>query len=136
MVRRPQQASMIAAIRKTADIVHVNHRAGLMNLSVHYGVDSTLELEIDSSALVADYDLPRGSPLADPGAATLAALAAPLEFPPLRKAVIPGDRVVLAVAEGVPQAPAIVRAVAKALIDAGITAGDICIVHSAREPAA
>jgi nickel-dependent lactate racemase len=106
-----------------------------MHLSVNYGVDSTLELEVDSASLIADCQSPHGVPLADPAAAVSAALAAPLEFPPLRKAVIPGDRVVLAVADGVPQAAAIVRAVVTDLIDAGIAAGDIGIVHSAREPA-
>jgi nickel-dependent lactate racemase len=104
--------------------------------SLRYGVNSTLELEIGSAALVADCHSPNASPLADPAAATAAALAAPLEFPPLRKAVIPGDRVVLAVAEGLPEAAAIVAAVTADLIDAGIAAADISIVHSSREAAA
>ncbi len=104
--------------------------------SLRYGVNSTLELEIESAALVADFHSPHATPLADAAAATAAALAAPLEFPPLRKAVIPGDRVVLAVAEGLPEAAAIVGAVTADLIDAGIKAADISIVHSSREPAA
>ncbi|HKD37668.1 MAG TPA: lactate racemase domain-containing protein, partial [Pirellulales bacterium] len=104
--------------------------------SLRYGINSMLDLEIDSTALVADFRSPHRAPLADPAAATAAALAAPLEFPPVRRAVIPGDRVVLAVAEGVPQAPTIIGAVISALIDAGIARADICVVHSAREPIA
>jgi nickel-dependent lactate racemase len=104
-----------------------------MQSSLRYGTNSTIELDINAASLVADCRCPHGTPLADPAAATAAALAEPLDFPPLRKAVIPGDRVVLAVAEGLPQSPAIVGAVVSTLIDAGIAPRDICILQPAGE---
>jgi hypothetical protein len=42
-------------------------------------------------------------------------LAQPLEFPPLAQAAVLGDRVVLALDSGVPQAPAIIAEVFRSL---------------------
>jgi nickel-dependent lactate racemase len=59
-------------------------------------------------------------PLGDPAAATVAALAAPLDFPPLAQAVVPGDHVAIAVDESVPAAASIVQGVIESLRRAGI----------------
>src|SRR5437899_1244946 len=101
-----------------------------MSSQLRYGADSTLELVLDVAALVDCY-APRGDAVADPKAATSAALAKPLDFPPLRQAVIPGDRVALAVQGGVPQRAAVVAAVVADLIEAGVAADHICILHDA-----
>jgi nickel-dependent lactate racemase len=106
-----------------------------MSSLLRYGADSILEIDLDASALLADCQTPRGEALVDPIAATASALAAPLDFPPLRQAVIPGDRVVLALGGGVPQAPVIVAAVVADVIKAGVAAGDICILRPSTDPA-
>ena len=58
-------------------------------------------------------DVPRGQPLADPAAATAAALAEPLDYPPLAQSTTPGDRVVLALDRGVPQVAQVTAAVVR-----------------------
>jgi nickel-dependent lactate racemase len=68
------------------------------------------------------------APLVDPAAATIAALAAPLDFPPLAAAVVPGDHVAIAVDEAVPAAASIVRGVIESLCDAGIEEESISVV--------
>ena len=69
-------------------------------------------------------------PLADPAAATIAALAAPLGFPPLAQAVVPGDHVAIAVDEAVPEVASVVRGVIESLRRAGIEDEAISIVTS------
>jgi nickel-dependent lactate racemase len=67
-------------------------------------------------------------PLEDPVAATIAALASPLEFPPLAQAVVPGDQVAIAVDETVPRAASVVRGVIESLRNAGIDDETISVV--------
>ena len=77
-----------------------------MPSTLRYGAGSTVEVDLEPQRLLAACgDSPAGG-LVDPAAALAAAVAAPLDFPPLAHAVFPGDRVVLAVEEGVPQAAA------------------------------
>ncbi len=100
---------------------------------LHYGRSATLALEIPSHALLADTARVPGLALEDPAAAAFAALANPAGYPALSRAVVPGDRVVISVDPGVPQALSIVAGVVRTLIDAGVAAGDI-LVLSARAP--
>jgi nickel-dependent lactate racemase len=69
-------------------------------------------------------DVEVGSTLAD-------CLASPLDFPPLAKALVPGDRVVLAVDWGVPAVDAVVSAVWSVLRDAGIEPADVLVLQPA-----
>ena len=71
--------------------------------------------------------------MADPAEALAAAVAAPLAFPPLAQAVFPGDRVVVAVEEGLPQAAALVEALVHAILDAGLTPCDVCVLTAAAD---
>lgn len=64
----------------------------------------------------------------DPQAAVRAALARPLDFPPLSSATVPGDRVAIAVDEAVPCLAQVVRGVVELLADAGIDDDAISIV--------
>jgi nickel-dependent lactate racemase len=68
--------------------------------------------------------------IADVQAATAEALETPIDFPPLRMAVVPGDKVVLALEPGVAQAPAIVAAVVAAVMQGGAAGEDITILQS------
>ena len=70
------------------------------------------------------------APVDDPAAAVAAALVQPLEYPPLAKTATPGDRVVLALDGGVPQAAGVAAAVIRTLIAAGVEADGISILRT------
>jgi nickel-dependent lactate racemase len=101
-----------------------------MSTILHYGVDSALRLDIPADALVAHCGEPSSPAIADPALATAAALDAPLDYPPFAKIAVPGDRVVLALAEGVPQAASIVAVVVDRLLAAGVEAADISLLQT------
>jgi nickel-dependent lactate racemase len=100
-----------------------------MSSILRYGANSNVEFELPASALVADCRTPRGAPVTDLTGAASAALDQPLDFPPLRQSVVSGDRVAVALEAAVPQTPLLVSAVVSHLLNAGIAAGDISIVH-------
>jgi nickel-dependent lactate racemase len=97
---------------------------------LRYGTSSTLELELAADALVADCTQVPGEPVRDVAAVASAALNHPLEFPPLRQAVVPGDRVVIAVDPDVPCAEQIVGGVVSALLAADVAADHIAVLVS------
>jgi nickel-dependent lactate racemase len=103
-------------------------------LSLRYGSKSCLNLELASPALVALCDAPRGTPLTRVADAVRSALDAPLDYPPLAQAALPGDRVVLALEEGVPQAAAIIAQTIDQLLKTGVDAEDIVLLRSRDEP--
>lgn len=102
-----------------------------MHSQLRYGTAAAVEFDLDPGALVANCQAPGGIPSADIGPTVGRALAAPLDFPPLASAVVPGDRVVLALEPGVPQAEAVVAGVVETLARAGIEQGDITVLSSA-----
>ena len=57
-------------------------------------------------------------------------IADPLGFPPLAHAALPGDKVAIALAHGVPQAAKIVARAAEILVSSGVRAHDITIVQT------
>lgn len=101
-----------------------------MPIELRYGVDSSLFLDLPDGALVAACDAPRGTPIVDTASAVADALDAPLDYPPLSKAVVPGDKVVLALDPGLPQAATIVAAVVKYLLENNIAAGDVTVLRT------
>ncbi|MBI3839602.1 MAG: DUF2088 domain-containing protein [Planctomycetia bacterium] len=90
----------------------------------------SLSLELPQTALWAHCDAPRGEPLLNVAEAVDHALTAPLEFPPLSQAALPGDKVVLALSQGVPQAPTIVARTIEVLLTNGVSAPDITLLHT------
>ncbi len=68
------------------------------------------------------------APAVDPLEATIAALAEPIEYPPLAAGIVPGDRATIAVDETTPCAAAIVRGVIKSLQLAGVESDAIAVV--------
>ena len=74
-----------------------------MNASLRYGVQEALELDLPADRLIACCGAPADCSLGDVEAATSAALESPLDFPPLSRAVVPGDHVVLALDHDVPR---------------------------------
>jgi nickel-dependent lactate racemase len=93
-----------------------------------FGIDSTLCLDLPAGLLVEHCHAPRGQAVADAWATVAAALAQPLNYPPLAKAAFPGDRVVLAVADAVPRAADVLGAVSQMLVAAGASPDDITVL--------
>lgn len=90
--------------------------------------DERLELEIAADRLVAVWRGPDGiAPEVVPGL-VLEALENPLAFPPLRQAVVPGDRAVIAIGPGIPHGRMILEAIAGTLHKAGVDAGDVTVL--------
>jgi len=63
------------------------------------------------------------------------ALENPRAFPPLRQAVVSGDRVVIAVGPGVPDIGALLQVVCEVLRSAGVEAGSITILTRSKDDA-
>jgi nickel-dependent lactate racemase len=99
-------------------------------LALRYGKNSRLCLEPDGESSLTLCPAPRGEPLVRVDEAVRQALIAPLEFPPLAQAATPGDKVVLALDRGVPQAAAIVSEVVQALAGAGVDPREIVLLHT------
>lgn len=95
--------------------------------SLRYGRASTLELEVAPQTLLADL-VHAPCALSDPQAATIAALSNPRQYPPLSKAVVPGDRVAIAARADIPCLPEIVSGVISVLEQAGLQRDDLCVV--------
>ena len=71
-------------------------------------------------------------PIGDVREATRAAIEEPLDYPALREAIVPGDRVVIPLQAGVPQAAAIIAAVWDVLASRQVRAEDVTIIRPAR----
>jgi len=97
---------------------------------LRYGADCSVRLELRDGALLAECGAPQVSPLDDPAAATAQALARPIDFPPLSRSTTPGDRVVLPLDQGVPQAGEIVAAVVRALVEAGVQPDGVTVLRT------
>jgi len=96
--------------------------------TLRYGTNRTLELELPEDVVLANCTARRAQPLDDPAAAIAAALADPIDFPPLSQATVPGDRVAIVVAPGLPQMPTLVAGVVYALVEQGTHPEDITIL--------
>jgi nickel-dependent lactate racemase len=97
---------------------------------LRYGIDASLSLELPDEALLAHCDAPRGEPLLDVARAVDRALGEPLELPSLSQVALPGDKVVLALDRGVPQAAKIIARSVAALVAAGVSAHEITLLRT------
>ncbi len=100
-----------------------------MSIRLKYGQRQLAEFGADPSRTVAHHPAP--SAPADFAAELATALNCPVDFPPLAKCVVPGDKVVLAVDRGTPRSPEIVSAVWNILSEQGIEAADVTILQPA-----
>lgn len=94
---------------------------------LRYGRASALELKVAPHALLAGA-VQASDVLADPTAATIAALTDPCRYPPLSRAVVPGDRVVIAALADIPCLPQIVAGIASILEEAGLGRDEVRVV--------
>ena len=100
-----------------------------MTHDLRYGTDLSLRISPPPRKVLADFTANIGRPLDDPAAAVAAAVSDPLDFPPLARATVPGDRIVLAVDRGVPQVGAVVAGIVNTLLDGAAEPADIAIVQ-------
>lgn len=96
----------------------------------NYGADSTVSLELAAGAAPLECGIPRGRPPEDLAAAVSEALQEPLDYPPLARSTTPGDRVALALQDGVPQVAQVTAAVVRSLVESGVDPDGIAVVRS------
>lgn len=97
---------------------------------LRYGTDASVRLEPSDAVLLGSFGTPPVPPLEDPRAAVEQALAEPLDYPSLAEITTPGDRVVLAVAPGVPQTPEIIAGVVRCVVDAGVEPDGVTVLQT------
>lgn len=98
-----------------------------MSVVLNYGQQGRFECAVPQDRLVAFCPAPE--PVADVAAALRHALEEPLEFPPLSRAVVPGDHVVLALDRHTPEAAILVAGVYAVLVAQGVEPADILILQ-------
>lgn len=108
-----------------------------MQTTLRYGSHSQLTLDVADEALLGQCGVPRGQPVFDVREAVKRALAEPLEYPALARCLTPGDRITLAVEDGVPQAREVIGAVIAHLLAAETAPDSITVLAPPRsDPAA
>jgi nickel-dependent lactate racemase len=101
----------------------------LMQVGVTFQ-DERFDLEVPEDRLVGQWHGPTGVDPGDVERLVLDALEQPRLYPPLRQAVVPGDRVVIAFDPQVPHASAILRLVCGTLQGAGVEASGITVLST------
>ena len=104
-----------------------------MRIAVAFGEES-LDFEVPEDRLVGSWVGPTGGPAEDAAGKVRRALAEPREFPPLGRAVVPGDRVVLAIDPEVPEPGVILAALSEELVAAGVEPADVLILEPGPAP--
>jgi nickel-dependent lactate racemase len=99
-----------------------------MRVAVHFG-DDIAELDVCEDCLVEPRDKMPDRAIEDVASAVAKAIESPLEFPPLRQAVVPGDHVAIVLDEGVPRPMDVLGPLVECLIEAGVQPRDIRIVE-------
>lgn len=97
---------------------------------LRYGTDTSVDLDFASGVQPSLCGTPRGEPLADVPAAVVTALDEPIDYPALRHSTTPGDRVVLALAPGVPQVAEVTAALIHALVEYGVEPDGISVLRT------
>ncbi len=97
------------------------------NRQLHYGRGNSFQCDLEADRVVAVLEAPRAAPRLEAEVAT--ALEHPVEFPPLSRAVVPGDRVAIALDVDTPGDAEIVAALWGVLSNAGIEAEDLMVVQ-------
>lgn len=101
-------------------------------ISLDYGAADPLVVEPASGAIVSDCHGPPGCRGVEARRLVADAISRPAHGPPLAAHVVPGDRVVVALAGDVPQAAEVLAAVTEAVAEAGADAGDVSVLHAPR----
>jgi nickel-dependent lactate racemase len=102
-----------------------------VNIELNYGFNGTFQCEIPSERLIHYHQAPAG--IDDVAARMKQVLNSPLELPPLDLAVVPGDKITIAVDYQAPAAAEIINSVWDYFSDCGIEAGDVTILQTSSE---
>ncbi len=97
---------------------------------LRYGADASVRLDLAEGALPIEFGTPPAEPPDDLSAAVADALDEPLEYPRLARCTTPGDRVVLALEQAVPQSAQITAAVIEALVRAAVDPDGITVLRT------
>lgn len=103
-------------------------RGTVHTITLDYGAAEPLVLEPPAEA-AGSFAPPVGAKESEALRLVTAAVNGPLDGPPLTAHVVPGDRVVLAVAGDVPQGQDVVDAVRDCLLAAGVALGDVTVLE-------
>jgi len=90
--------------------------------------DERLDLDVPDERLLSAWRGPAGLEPSEARDLVREALEHPRGFPPLRHAVVPGDRVVLAFDARVPEGRSVLEALCRILQEAGVEAADITVL--------
>ena len=101
-----------------------------MSQQLTYGRTGQIQFHLSDDSLRADFTAPHGQPLTDVARQVALALAQPLEFPPLEKAIVPEDRVAIALEDDLPQAGELVAGIVAALLAAGVEANRVFVAQT------
>src|SRR5262245_12672413 len=96
--------------------------------------DDRLDLEVPDDRCVGVWEGPPGIPPVEVKDRLREALERPSGFPPLRQAVVPGDRVVIPIDPEAPEALAVVEVIAEVLQGAGVEPGSIEVLATGPVP--
>ncbi len=99
-------------------------------VQLRYGLDRRVAVRLANGLWPTLCALPRGEPLADLAAAVARALDEPIDFPPLRRATTPADRVVVALDRDLPQTAVVTAAVVQAVVRAGVDPDGISVLQA------
>lgn len=97
---------------------------------LRFGQEAWIDIDFGDEVALEQCGAPRGETLADFAGALRAALAEPLELPPLARCTTPGDSVVLALDPQLPQAATAVATIVEDLLAAGVSADGITILRT------
>ncbi len=103
-----------------------------MRLRVEYQ-DGLLEFEGSADRLVAAFSAPP-RPEGDTRERVRRALESPIDYPPLRQVVVPGDRVVVPIDPSLPDAPIVLASIAEILDEVGVES--VAAIVDGRQPGA
>src|SRR5581483_315328 len=92
--------------------------------------NSKLKFDFAPGVLIGDFAGPYGKAIVDLTGEVTAMLGEPIAFLPLAAAMVPGDRVAMAVEPAVPHASTIVAAIVKYLCDSGAPPGSVTILRT------
>ncbi len=96
--------------------------------NLRYGLQAQLDLPCSPDQDAEIFSEPIGASCEDPAAAVRAALISPLQHPSLAAAVVPGDRVVIAVGQPIPESANVLAGIVQSLDQAGVDSRNILIL--------
>lgn len=99
------------------------------NFDLSFGREGRFACAVDEERLLAAIEPP--APLADVAESVRAAIASPLEFPPLSQAVVEGDHVAIVLDRRTPQGAALVAGLWQVLESRGVQAEDVVVIQPA-----